>query len=62
MIISTQKIKKIMQQEGAERISAKAAEKLNNIIEESIRQIIKKAKRNAEISGRVTLKEEDIKE
>ncbi len=58
-MISTQKIKNITKKEKM-RISKKAIEKLFNILEEKSKEIIRKATRKAEFSGRVIIKETDI--
>jgi len=59
-MISSQKLKKIIKKENNKRISKKAIDKLNRILEQKIKEIIKKAIRNADFSGRKTIKEEDI--
>lgn len=59
-MISHQKIKDIVKKEDGKRISKKAIDKLNRILEQKIREIINKAVRNADFSGRKTIKEEDV--
>lgn len=59
-MISYQKIKDIVKKEDGKRISKKAIDKLNRILEQKIKEIINKAVRNADFSGRKTIKEEDI--
>lgn len=59
-MISHQKIKDIVKKENGKRISKKAIDKLNRILEQKIKEIINKAVRNADFSGRKTIKEEDI--
>lgn len=59
-MISHQKLKDIIKKEDGKRISKKAIDKLNRILEQKIKEIIKKAIRNADFSGRKTIKEEDI--
>lgn len=58
-MMSSQKLKKLIKNEG-KRASKKAIKKLNKILEEKAKEIIKKAKRNADFAGRKTIKEEDI--
>ncbi len=59
-MISHQKLKDIIKKEDGKRISKKAIDKLNRILEQKIKEIINKAIRNADFSGRKTIKEEDI--
>ncbi|MBM3200455.1 DUF1931 family protein [Candidatus Woesearchaeota archaeon] len=59
-MISHQKLKNIIKEENGKRISKKAIDKLNLILEQKIKEMIKKAIRNADFSGRNTIKEEDI--
>ena len=61
-MIPLQRIKKIMKEEGAERVSKEAIKKLDKILEKEARKIIKKAARNANFYGRSTVKEKDITE
>lgn len=61
-MISSQKIKKIVKEENGKRVSKKAIKKLNKILQKKMREMIKKAVRNANFSGRKTIKEEDVLE
>lgn len=61
-MISFQKIKKIIKEENGKRISKKAINKLDKMLEKNMREMIKKAVRNANFSGRKTIKEEDVLE
>ena len=58
-MISIAKIRDIATKEK-KKISRKAINKINQIIEENLRKIIRKASRNADFSGRKIIKEEDI--
>lgn len=60
-MVSKAQVRRMMQQAG-KRPGGKAVEKLEAILEENAREIILKAKRNADFAGRRTILEEDIRE
>jgi len=61
-MISDASIKKILKKAGALRTGKSAIKKLKKITEEKILIIAHKAVKNAEYSGRKSVKEEDIEE
>ncbi|PIN77635.1 histone [Candidatus Woesearchaeota archaeon CG10_big_fil_rev_8_21_14_0_10_34_12] len=61
-MFSDNSIKKVLKSAGAIRISQKAVKKLKNIVKERALIIAKKAVKNAEYSGRKSVKEKDIEE
>ena len=60
-MISTNKIKKLAINEK-KKIGKKAIEKINKILEDKTKSLLRKAARNADFAGRITIKEEDIEE
>lgn len=61
-MISDSSIKKILKKAGALRISKNSVKKLKELIEDYALTIAKKAIKNAEYSGRKSVKSEDIEE
>lgn len=61
-MFSDNSIKKIIKKEGALRISKNAVQKLKAIAEDYASIIAKKAVKNAEYSGRKSVKSKDIEE
>lgn len=59
--ISLSSIEKIIRNAGAERISPSACEALRDILEDTAREISKKAIKLAEHTGRKTVRAEDVK-
>ena len=60
-MISTNKIKKLAIKEK-KKIGRKAIEKINKILEDKTKAILRKAARNSDFAGRIIIKEEDIEE
>lgn len=58
-MISTKKLKNLAKDKG-KKLSDKAIKKIENILEEKASEILRKAKLNADFSGRTIIKEEDI--
>ncbi|HLD38010.1 MAG TPA: histone [Candidatus Nanoarchaeia archaeon] len=61
-MFSDSSIKKILKKAGAQRLSQKAVKKLKAITEDYSLIIARKAVKNAEYSGRKSVKIEDIEE
>ena len=61
-MFSDNSIKKILKKAGAQRLSQKAIKKLKAIIENYSLAIARKSVKNAENSGRKSVKIEDIEE
>jgi len=61
-MFSDSSIKKIMKKAGAARISKNATKKLKDLAEDYTLIIARKAVKNAEYSGRKSVKIEDIEE
>ena len=61
-MISDSSIKNIMKKAGALRISKEAVKKLKTLTEDYILVIARRAVKNAEYSGRKSVKSEDIEE
>ena len=61
-MFSDNSIKKILKKAGALRISGSAVKKLKTIIEDYSLKLARKAVKNAEYSGRKSVKSEDIEE
>ncbi|MBU0760844.1 MAG: hypothetical protein KJ600_01970 [Nanoarchaeota archaeon] len=59
-MISKQKIKEFVKKNYSKKISLKAIEKLENLLEREIGEVIAGAARRADFSGRIVIKEEDI--
>ena len=57
---SINSIKKIMKEEGIKNISKDAGVKIEKMLEDYVRSLSKKAKRNALFDGRKKIKTEDI--
>jgi len=60
-MVIIKKIKKIVKEEN-KKIGGAAIKKLNKILEKKALKILRKAVRNSDFYGRVTIKEEDIEE
>ena len=56
---SLKKIKDIVNKEN-KKISKKAIEKINLVLEEKVIEIVKKSARNADFEGRKVIKEKDV--
>jgi histone H3/H4 len=61
-MFSDSSIKKILKKAGAGRIGESSVRKLKQLLEEYALVIARKAVKNAEYSGRKSVKEEDIEE
>ena len=61
-MFSNQSVKKILKKAGALRISENAVKRLKAVIEENAGIIARKAVKNAEYSGRKSIKAVDIEE
>ena len=59
-MISKKQIKEFIKKEYKKRIGKEGISKLDNITKEFLFEIIRKASRRADISGRNTLKKEDF--
>ncbi len=60
-MVSKEQLRRMMQQAG-KRAGGKAVEKIEAILEENAREIILRAKTNADFAGRRTILEDDIRE
>ncbi len=60
-MVSKEQVRQMMQEAG-KRAGRKAVEKLEEILEEKAREIVLRAKTNANFAGRRTIREEDIRE
>jgi len=61
-MFSNNSIKRILKKAGASRLSEEAIKKLKNLLENYGLLIARKAVKNAEYSGRKSVKKEDIEE
>jgi len=61
-MFSDSSIKRILKKAGASRLSEEAIKKLKNLLENYGLLIARKAVKNAEYSGRKSVKKEDIEE
>jgi histone H3/H4 len=61
-MISDASIKKLLKKAGALRVSKLAIQELKKHVEEEILLVSRKAVKNAEYSGRKSIKKEDIEE
>lgn len=61
-MFSSSSIRRILKKAGASRISSGAVKKLKTIAEDYLLVIARKAIKNAEYSGRKSVKTEDIEE
>ena len=58
-MLSLKKIKDVVNNKN-KKISKKAIEKINLILEEKITEIVEKSARNADFEGRKVIKEKDV--
>ncbi|MFH1585259.1 MAG: histone [archaeon] len=61
-MFSDTSIKKILKKAGAERVSKSAIKKIKEVVEEQILVIARKSVKNAEYSGRKSVRAEDVEE
>jgi len=61
-MIILRKIKKIIKENNNKKINRAALNEVNKLLEEKLKEIIKKAEKNADFSGRKIIKKEDIKD
>ena len=61
-MISQNKLKRITKELTGKRISSNAIKKVNLILNLKLTELLRKAERNADSAGRVTIKEEDLAE
>ncbi len=61
-MISERKIKHFVAKESGKKISKDAVKKVNELIAQYIGNLIKKASRNADFSGRIVIKKDDFKD
>lgn len=61
-MISKKKVKEFAEKENSKKISEDAIKKLDEILEEKMRKILKKSSRSADFAGRTVIRKEDILE
>ena len=59
-MISEKKIKEFVYNETNKKIGKKAIRKINKILEDQLKILLKKAKRSADFAGRILIKENDF--
>ena len=59
-MVTIKKLKAIAKKNG-KKLSKNAINIINNSLEQKAKEIIKKATKNADFEGRITIKEKDIK-
>jgi len=60
MKFSVRSMKSLLREEGAKSVSLESAKKLGQVVEEFSRKIARRAVKNALLSGRKSVKGEDI--
>jgi len=60
MKFSVRSMKSLLREEGAKSVSLESAKKLGEVVEEFSRKIARRAVKNALLSGRKSVKGEDI--